>query len=462
MKKKYLIISILFILFIILFSTQTLAASTNIRIKSYSSSVAKEVKLILGEHPSEQLYAQAFDSTSNLVTLENVTWESSDESIVKVENGLLTGLKAGKATITVKYEEDMTTCEVIVYEAPKFDDFSKAKFETSLSWYTENLKISNVKLGDQNKNTYYFLITKDNKKPTYEKANGRLDTDKSEEYKFLSVNTKDNYLYTSILSNYSELNQDLYLWVVQSVKLDETYYDKDGNYYSYASDFVVEAQKIERKSIPQLNLIIQSLYIGHTDITSTNQTDNYTFMRFNFPTSTENRKFTLKIGKVTDNKILTKIQNNDYSGITDLLSYAKSNSAVYSQNLTTTSTAYFRSDTTLFDGRSKLENKAYYYIYVQFDDENGKYYPIEGVTLGQAWFSTYSNSWDLWAYTQDNFSWDNLRPSDGTTNPPVDNTVSKVPLPYTGKGMIIGFWIITGIVIVAVLYRKYDYYKNLK
>ena len=96
---------------------------------------------------------------------------------------------------------------------------------------------------------------------------------------------------------------------------------------------------------------------------------------------------------------------NDYTGITDLLSYAKKNSSVYSQTLTTTSPAYYKSDNVLFDGYNLLENKAYYYIYVQFDDENGKYCPIEGVTLGQAWIGDSNKYWDLLAYTADNFEY---------------------------------------------------------
>ena len=103
-----------------------------------------------------------------------------------------------------------------------------------------------------------------------------------------------------------------------------------------------------------------------------------------------------------------KIQKGDYSGVTDLLAYAKKNDAVYTADLTTTNENYYRNEKTLFDGRKLLQDNAYYYIYVQFDDENGKYYPIEGVTLGQAWLYSSNNSWDLYAYTDENFKWNNL------------------------------------------------------
>ena len=193
------------------------------------------------------------------------------------------------------------------------------------------------------------------------------------------------------------------------------------------------------------------------------QTGNYTYINFNFPSSTENRKFTLKIGKITNTTILNKIKNNDYSGITELLTYAKNNNSIYSKELTTTSTAYFRSDEALFDGNKLLENKAYYYIYVQFDDENGKYYPIEGITLGQAWLSTSSSSWDLWAYTSSDFKWDNLNstytPSDNKTE---DSTVASGSLPKAGKNIIMLSCLISVAIIGVVTYKKYNTYKDIK
>ena len=157
----------------------------------------------------------------------------------------------------------------------------------------------------------------------------------------LSVNAKENYIYTRRLSEYSELNQKLYLWVIQETKLGNTYYNTEGSYTNYSTKFVVEAKEIKRTTLPQLNLILQKFSIGHWTSSTSNETGNYTYINFNFPSSTENRKFTLKIGKITNTTILNKIKNNDYSGITELLTYAKNNNSIYSKELTTTSTAYF-------------------------------------------------------------------------------------------------------------------------
>ena len=161
---------------------------------------------------------------------------------------------------------------------------------------------------------------------------------------------------------------------------------------------------------------------------------------------------------------LAKIQKNDYTGITELLQYAKKHDAVYSKDLTTTSEAYFRSDNALFDGRKLLEDDAYYYIYAQFDDENGKYYPIEGVTLAQAWLGESTQYWDLWAYTSSDFKWNNLKSTTTTTKKSnkKDTTVAKGVIPQTGvKPVIIGS-IIFIVVIGAFFYIRYNKLRDIK
>lgn len=54
------------------------------------------------------------------ITLTNIdgdiTWTSSDETIATVKDGLITAVKAGKATITAKVEDLETTCAVTVYD----------------------------------------------------------------------------------------------------------------------------------------------------------------------------------------------------------------------------------------------------------------------------------------------------------------------------------------------------------
>lgn len=423
------------------------------------------VNLILGEHSSEKLVAKVEDGNFTEVTNPTVTWKSSDTSVVIVDNstGTITAVKAGTARITATAAGVSDSCDVTVYDAPAFTDFSNAKYETSLNWTTETLKISGIKPSKDDYAKYHYIITSNNTKPDIIKNSyGSLDIEKmNNTVEMFSINTEENYIYTHNISKYAELNQDLYIWILQDTKLDDMYYDENGKFVSHSTKFVVEGKEIQRAELPKLNLILQSFSIGYWNGSANNEDDNYTHIDFNFPSETDNRKFTIKIGKVSDSTILSKIQNNDYAGITDLLAYAKNNDSIYLKNLTTTSKAYYRSDSALFDGNKLLENKAYYYIYVVFDDENGKYYPIEGVTLGQAWLSSSSDSWNLWAYTSSDFQWDNLSstPIDTSVKDP---TIASGILPNTGvRSIIIVSSILLIILLGIILYTKYNKFKDI-
>ncbi len=431
----------------------------------YSS--VSSVNLIIGEHDTENLVAKVEDGNFEEVSNPSVTWTSDDPNTVTVDKttGVIKAVKQGKATITASVAGASDSCEVIVYDSPKFTDFSNAKYETTLNWTTETLQIKGIKPNADDYTSYYYIVTSNNTKPNITKTEyGSIDTEKMKNtIENFSINTDENYIYTRNISKYAELNQDLYIWILQESRLEDNYYDENGNYISYSTKFVVDGKKITKAELPKLNLILQSFNIGYWNSTTSDEENNYTHITFNFPTQVENRKFTLKIGKVTDNSILSKIKNNDYVGITELLNYAKSHDSIYSQNLTTTSEAYFRSDTALFDGNKLLQNEGYYYIYVEFDDENGKYYPIEGITLGQAWLSPVSDSWNLWAYTSSDFQWDNLSSTpQETPKQPDDDTTAKGVLPQTGVTSVTVISLI-GIALLSVsLYKKYNKYKDIK
>lgn len=419
-----------------------------LEIKSNLGKSVYRTVLVLGEHPTENLIAKVEDG--DYVEVENavVAWESSDTNVVAVDNGKITAVSAGTATITATAAGVSDTCEVNVAAAPVFTDFSKAKYELLFD-YSTDLKISNIKPKDEN-TMYYYIITAENKKPTIHiRSSGGLDTEKTTEAEYLSVNANQNYLYSLNLDEYVELNQDLYLWVIEDVGLDEMYTVNGEDHISHSTKFVVEGQKLTRPQLPQLNLILKSVTICGGE----KEEYKYSSINFRFPTSTENRKFKLKIGKVTDKSILQKIQKNDYSGITELAAYAKNNKAIYTKDLTTIEKNWYRAEKALFDGFQLLEHKEYYYIYVEFDDENGKYYPIEGVTLGQAWNNSSNQWWDLIAYTADNFEWNNLSSSDTddkkeevkeeTKEEVKDDTIAKDKLPNTGMRMVLIISILT-------------------
>lgn len=437
---------------------------TLITIGGNSNDSISNVNLVLNEHPSENLYATVEDGNYEVVENAKVTWSSSDTNVVTVDEntGTITGVKAGKATITASATGVTDTCEVTVAKAPMFTDFSNAKYELIFD-VNVNLKITGVTPSDDN--SYHYIITSSNTKPTITKESwGALDTTTLENSDSLLVNSEENYMYDRNLDKYVELNQDMYLWIIEDVKLDASYaLSEEDSYISYSSKFVAEGIKLKKPELPQLNLILQSFSIWGGENSA--NTEELTSINFRFPSAVENRKFKLKIGKVTDNKILQKIQNNDYSGITELLTYAKNNEAVYSADLTTTSIGYYRNEKALFDGISLLQDRAYYFVYAEFDDENGKYCPIEGVTLGQAWISSTNEFWDMYAYTADNFEWTNLSttPTEPDDKDEPDDTVAPEKLPNAGTKTFVIISVITLVAVVCVIcYKKYNWFRDIK
>ncbi len=392
---------------------------------------AIEQKLVLGLYPSKKFNAVAQDGKSVVVENALVTWKSSNESVAKVDSsGKVTAVAKGTATITASVEGASDTLKVTVLAEPEYTDFSKAKCELLFDTDTD-LKILNITPND---NSYYYgFITSEKKEPDV--PENISDALQNNDALILSTNKNDKYIYRRNVDKYVELNKDMYLWVLEDVKLGDGFTNDDNKYISRDRKFVLKGEKLTKPSLPQLNLIVKAFNISKWNSTTSSEENKSTWISFRFPSYTEKRKFTLKIGKVTDGNILNKIHNNDYSGITELLSYAKSHSAVYTKELETTSSNYFSSKDVLFDGNTLLTHKDFYYIYVLFDDENGKYAPVEGVTLGQAWIGT--SLWDLYAYTSENIEWNNLSG---------DYTVATRPIPQTGEKIII----ITSIVIIGI------------
>ena len=142
---------------------------SSIQIGANQSNNASKVNLVLNEHDTETLFATVKDAAYEDVdnSTVKVNWKSSDNSIVTIDptSGKMKAVKSGTATITAEAAGVSDTCEVTVYNAPNFTDFKNAKYETSLEWYTETLKISGVSPKDTTEYSYYYIITPNNKKP---------------------------------------------------------------------------------------------------------------------------------------------------------------------------------------------------------------------------------------------------------------------------------------------------------
>ena len=448
--------------------SQTATCIINVVYSSYVKSNITDVVLVLGEYESKTITITATDYNHKDITNPEVQWKSSDESIARVDsNGKITAVKAGTATITATVAGGTKDIDVTVTDAPTFTDFSKAEYELVKDGVSRvNLHIKNV---TNNSDRLYYCITAQNQKPEIKlKDNGNIDTSDSK-WKTFGYNEKDGYLYASQLEEYVQLNQDLYLWIIDQEKFETNYYDDNGNSIGYKTQYVVSGQKLERLKYPGY---------AETFTSSTFMTHDSTQIIYTIPYAQQTeRKFTLKIGKITDKNILNGIKNNNGDAWNSLLKYAKNNNAVYNNKLTTNKTSSFAEYGTNFGENrdviqlKNLENSAYYYMYVVFDDENGKYYPVSGLTLAKA--SVHNNGdWYLFFLGNDDFKWDDFgvvqtgtttvdgKTTGTTTKENTKKSSSPSKLPYTGATTIgLTIVVITGF---AVFFKvKNNKYKGI-
>jgi len=105
---------------------ETTLAETNVCVRAFTKYVRQEPEnisvtgvqldkttIILKEGETENLTATILPENA---TNKNITWTSSNESVASISNGVVTAIKEGTATITVKTEDGNYTasCEIIV------------------------------------------------------------------------------------------------------------------------------------------------------------------------------------------------------------------------------------------------------------------------------------------------------------------------------------------------------------
>ena len=287
------------------------------------------------------------------------------------------------------------------------------------------------------KDRYKIYISETNNKVTDE------DIKPSEtSSKYINENN-GKYTYSSDkLNDLLEQNKDVYVTIVKLKendisKIDEIIVDrhKMNHYPLYYKDYRTFRLSFIRKNDYQI-------------IT-------------NFPMKNKNeRKAQIKIGKISDVKLLNSYKNNPTSTTEELLKYAKTNNGILNtildnkESLNTTTIKFINSNKSLIDDINKLENDAYYYIYLKMDDENGKYEPLESVTISKASvFKELDNkSWSLFVYGDERFKWSNLGD--------VDNTQAKGRLPQTGVRYISYVGILAIFTTLGI--ATYKKYKNNK
>ena len=399
------------------------------------------------------------------------------KKISKIVYSIILGLAIlmmNKSIVKATNQEDINMGEGI-----EFSNFSNAKLEVENSAVEKNLfnrqqlVISNYKLAIRDtlyKSDFFYIITQSPNAPEFDKNDTKI-SNRADQYK--SITMKEDKTTILGFEEYTELKGDLYFWLVEKFK--------DENKETQVAT-AIKGKKIERLQNPKYAELFTISFFSNS----------YTQIIFNCPHNDKNqRKFQLKVGKINDENILKKIKNNTSDSWPSLTTYARSASSIYNKTLTTngTSGCGYKEDKSIVS-RDQLENEEYYYIYALLDDENGKYNPIEAVTISQA--SIYDNgSFYLFLLGSEDFKWEEFdeneepdnKPTNQSTNekeekepeeseepekPRVettnankaDNTTAPNKIPQTGESVII---IVIGIITIFVgvisikLYEKYNF-----
>lgn len=349
-------------------------------------------------------------------TNKNVTWKSDNTQIATVDTaGKITAIKEGTAKITVKTKDGNYTATCIVTVSKNdgivWTDPSNIKFTVTEDFY---LKVTGLKEDGK----YYGFISNGKIAPTVPDT-GWIENEN------LPVTNKPGFS----ISKYLEKSGDIYVWIYETQIVNNVRQNK----------CIIEAQKIERPALKKIGTRMKCYFLNE-------ETSTHLFEAYNYENA---RKINVKIGKVTDKSILRAIKNGETDCLQKLLDYAKNADSIY-----TGTVPLGRSES--ITNKLNLVNDEYYYVYMVLDDENGKYFPVEDVSLYQA--LTYEKdgktSKSLFDYLNDNFKW-NLGNDDTT----IDNTTATGKLPQTGASIVIYVAItlvIVAGVIFAIKYKKYN------
>lgn len=368
---------------------------------------------------------KATDSSNN-VNLDFTDYSGTIHFVlwVKITNGTNTYYDMEVYSSVIREEQGETSGE--------WTDFTNAKIELKKDGISKaSIQISNVTPNSESE--YYLFITSNSNKPNV--------TSSSDERIFLTYDANNKVFNTNDtekVAKYVELNQDLYVTIVEKRN-------------SQSENIVVYGKKLVRYSEPKYNDAFNLTFISSD---STQLVTCFTHAASN------NRKFQIKVGKITNMSILNKIKNKDSSGFADLISFAKTSDGIYN-NLVNAELNNSHAISYIAGADNKnsiinlkgLQNDAYYFLYVKTDDENGKYISNEAVTLAQARVD--SDLWNLFFYGSSDFKWVNLDDSGK------DPTTADGMLPQTGLNVLI--CVSLGIALVGVgtfsyiQYRKNNY-----
>lgn len=327
-------------------------------------------------------------------------------------------------------------------EVPQRADMSNIEFE----WVTYSnedhndlkLKVKNVNFIKNNTYYIHFSHNKDEQLSVtdYDSIDNDIWTTRIYGYGSEIFENPDEKLIGTFgnLDNLVAENGDIYIWICE---LD---------YNTHTPEILVKAKKVNR---------INQLQLGGGRINAV--LDDISTRLSCYETNGENeRKINVKIGIVSDDNVLKAIKNKENDSMQKLLNYSKTTKSTYDEKLP------LRYSDSIIDSIS-LKDGQYYYVYLELDDENQKYFPVEDILFCQAHVS--GSAKILVRYLDDSdFSW-NLSVKDtkkeqsktpGKEDKKTDKTTATNKLPNTGiKNIVIAsFVLIISIILIIAKLKK--------
>ena len=309
-----------------------------------------------------------------------------------------------------------------------------------------------IKITGLKKDGHYYVYIANGKAPEVS-----LELDKEPQGQTILANGENLAKGTGVkVGEYIEKTGDIYVTLVEAQMVGAKWHSKE----------LITGKKVDRPALGKLGTRIGAYFFkDHSSV--------LLYDPLFYHENKENRKVKIKIGTISDKDILRAIKDKKANSLNSLCDYAKkATSPVYEGTLSGTINNQGE-----IVSKMNLVNEAYYYVYFVADDENGKYFPVEDVSLYQcirmdsvgvnklADYLSADFKWNLdddGSTSDDNNNNGGNKPTPTPTPAPTkqpDDTTMKDKLPQTGQAVTIG--VITGIAVIsgAVFFAKSKKYK---
>lgn len=346
---------------------------------------------------------------------------------------------------------DLSNAKIEIVPKSK-NDSESIENATSIKYY---IKISNAELNPKSEYQVYFH---------YKEEEITQNKISFHSHAIIKVEETEGLINSVVIDDFLQKNEDIYVSILE---------EKENN-----KNIIVNTRKIERPELmPKLGNRL-NVYIRKSGTRTFFYAPNTDSKGGNI-----DRTLKIKIGQVTDIELLKSIKENRAQGFIKLLSYAKE---IKNYNYIGT-IKYIGKTTACTDiptSEMNLTDGAYYFAYIELDDENGVYYPVEDIALyraeGTSDLKRYSDKDFAWVFPQeDKPSTDNNQQQEEDTDIKLENTIpntnindenSNTPkdptqapgvLPKTGEKAIYLVVIVMAIVATFV-YIKYRQFRDIK